>query len=61
MDVSQRHGKHSKFAAPPQYQKGNFIFIMLPRHNKLRCQDEIIKELRKMGGEELVEKFRKSL
>lgn len=32
---------------------------MIPRHNELHCQDAIIKELEKMGGMELVEKFRK--
>ena len=61
IDTSQRHGKHSKFTAPSQYQKDNFTFVMVPKHNKLRCQDEIIKELKRMGGDELVEKFRQNL
>jgi len=30
---------------------------MIPRHNELRVQHKIIKELKAVGGDELVEKF----
>jgi hypothetical protein len=32
-------------------------FIMMPRHNELHLQEDLIDELRQMGGEELVAKF----
>ena len=56
---NKRSGKHDKYKAPPQ--NTNPSFIMIPRHNEIHCQDEIIKELEKMGGKELVEKFRRYL
>lgn len=56
---NSRHGHHDKFlspipgAVPP--------FIMIPRHRVLHCQNAVVKELRKMGGEEMVEKFKANL
>ena len=34
---------------------------MVPRHTELHCQPEIIRELRTMGGDELVEAFKHNL
>jgi len=34
---------------------------MIPRHNELHVQAEIVKELKAMGGDKLVEKFKKYL
>lgn len=34
---------------------------MIPRHRELHCQSEIISELRKMGGEDLVNRFKENL
>ncbi len=53
--ATQRSGKHDKFRSP--LPRANPPFIMIPRHNDLHCQDAIVKELEKMGGPELVEKF----
>lgn len=36
-------------------------FITIPRHNELRVQRELLKELKAMGGDELVEQFKKYL
>lgn len=55
----KRSGKHDKYRAP--FTNVNPPFIMVPRHNDIHCQDEIIKELEKIGGNELVEKFRQYL
>lgn len=53
---TKRRGKHDKYKAP--LANANPPFIMIPRHKDIHCQEEIIKEIRKIGGEELVEKFR---
>mgnify|MGYP001610799050 CR=1 FL=1 len=53
---NKRSGKHDKYKSP--FSNINPSFIMIPRHNELHCQDAIIKELEKMGGLPLVEKFR---
>ncbi len=53
---NKRSGKHDKYKAP--FSNANPPFIMVPRHNEIHCQDAIIKELEKMGGKELVEKFK---
>lgn len=53
--VGRRKGNHDK------YKFSDSHFIMVPRHNKLRCQNEIINELRAIGGNELVDKFRRFL
>lgn len=56
---NKRSGKHDKYKAP--FANVDPPFIMVPRHNEIHCQDEIIKELGKMGGSELVEKFKRYL
>ncbi len=56
---NKRSGKHDKYRAP--FFGANPPFIMIPRHKHIHCQDEIIKELEKMGGKDLVEKFRQNL
>lgn len=57
--ATKRNGKHDKYRAPQP--NANPPFIMIPRHKDIHCQDEIIKEIKKIGGEELVEKFRSNL
>ena len=52
--ATKRNGSHDKLTAP---FPANPPFIMLPRHSRLHCQQAIIRELRKMGGDELVQKF----
>ena len=52
---NQRSGKHDKYYAPFSCDPP---FIMVPRHNQLHCQDEIVAEVFKMGGRELVDKFK---
>lgn len=56
---TKRSGKHDKYIAP--FANSNPPFIMIPRHKELHCQDAIIKELEKMGGMELVDRFRQYL
>jgi hypothetical protein len=56
---SKRHGNHDKFISP--IKNTNPPFITVPRHRQLHCQRAIIKELRKMGGEDMVNKFFKNL
>lgn len=56
---NKRSGKHDKYKAP--FLGVNPPFIMLPRHNTLHCQDAIVRELEKMGGEELIKKFEQFL
>ena len=59
---SGRKGKHDKYKIPDNINNNSPAqFIMIPRHNKLRCQNEIIKELRAIDGDELVDKFRRYL
>ena len=56
-----RRGSHDKFVPPVQYlanrRNNQPPFIMVPRSRVLHCQDEIVKELRSLGGEYLVKKF----
>lgn len=56
---NKRAGKHDKYRA--YFVNASPPFIMVPRHNEIHCQDEIVKELERMGGQELVLKFRKFL
>ncbi len=59
---NKRFGKHDKFYPPPaiaeQLTGMQPRFIMIPRHSDLHCQSEIVSELRVMGGDVLVEKFK---
>jgi hypothetical protein len=64
-ESTKRGSLHEKWF-PPQdiadkLQPQQAHFIMIPRHNELRIQREILKELEAMGGKELVEKFKKHL
>lgn len=56
---NDRRGDHDKYYFPNYYKIpiGYRPFIMIPRHNELKVQHKIIKELRAAGGDELVEKF----
>lgn len=56
---NKRSGGHDKFKAP--FSKARPPFIMIPRHNDIHCQDKIVKELERLGGIELVEKFKQYL
>jgi len=62
---NKRSGKHDKYY-PPHEIAAKLIgtqprFIMVPRHNELHCQNEIVSELQAMGENELVESFGKNL
>lgn len=59
--VNIRRGKHDKFVPPQSIVSANPPFIMIPRHRNLYCQNEIIKELYKMGDSLLVEEFKSYL
>ncbi len=50
--VNKRMGNHDKYKRP-----ADSLFIMIPRHRILYCQKAILKELERIGGEELVNKF----
>ena len=56
---NDRRGIHDKYSFPSSYAipAGFRPFIMIPRHNELKLQHKIIKELKSVGGDELVEKF----
>lgn len=56
---SKRSGKHDKMYS--NIPNSNPPFIMIPRHNNLHCQEDIVKELLKMGGQEMVQKFKELL
>lgn len=56
--ADRRCGEHDKFIAP---FPATPPFIMIPRHKELHCQQAILKELRKMGGEDLIRKFQENL
>lgn len=63
---NKRRGQHDKYCPPKNIEqtltgKEQPRFVMIPRHNELHCQDEIISELKAMGGEELVNKFKNLL
>jgi len=61
----KRHGQHDKYDVPNSYQNKlpptASPFVMVPRHNELRLQKKIVKEIELIGGAELVEKFRQYL
>lgn len=62
---NKRHGVHDKYCPPPeiadQLTSSQPHFIMIPRHTSLHCQSQIMAELKAMGGEDLVQKFREEL
>jgi len=51
---NKRSGKHDKFKAPIS---ANPPFIMIPRHKDLHCQNAILNELLKIGGQKMVDDF----
>ena len=60
--ANKRSGSHDKYR-PPNSLLGSIRppqppFIMIPRHNQLACQTEILDELEKMGGKQLVDEFK---
>ncbi len=59
--ANNRSGKHDKLLPPHSLQHHNPPFIMLPRHRELHCQNAILDELKKMGGDKMVEDFLKYL
>jgi hypothetical protein len=58
-----RSGMHDKFCFPENcsVSSGCRPFIMIPRHNELRLQRQIIQELKNIGGDQLVDAFRRLL
>lgn len=62
---NKRSGGHDKYRPPSDIQinirSPQPPFIMVPRHNDLHCQSEIMAELMSMGGEELLSAFKKYL
>lgn len=48
-------GNHDKYISP--LKDCNPPFIMVPRHSDIHCQDKIIRDLRMMGGDEMVTNF----
>jgi predicted RNA binding protein YcfA (HicA-like mRNA interferase family) len=63
--LGNRRGKHDKYF-PPKTIADKLAgtqprFIMVPRHRDLHCQHEIVSEIRKMGGTDLVERFKNFL
>lgn len=54
-----RRGNHDKFISP--IENSNPPFIMVPRHNNIHCQNKILRQLKMMGGDELVDKFVENL
>ncbi len=60
---NDRRGIHDKYKFPNccQIPKGFRPFIMIPRHDELKLQRQIVKELKRIGGDELVENFKRLL
>ena len=56
---NDRRGTHDKYTFPNGYTipEGFRPFIMIPRHNELKLQYKIVKEIKSIGGDDLVEKF----
>lgn len=52
--TNRRFGVHDKYKAPFM---ANPQFIMVPRHKDIHCQQAILRELKKMGGEDLEKRF----
>ncbi|MBU4481888.1 hypothetical protein KKC16_00320 [Patescibacteria group bacterium] len=57
-----RRSPHDKYLVSLEYkQEIQRSFIMIPHGRKLKCQRAILKELKKIGGGELVAKFLEKL
>ncbi len=58
---NKRSGRHDKYEPPfnilNKLSGNQPKFIIVPRHNELHCQNEIVAELRTMGGEALLKQF----
>lgn len=54
-----RRGNHDKYMAPDDLKgiPDAVCFIMVPRSRQIHCQHAILRELERLGGEELVKKF----
>lgn len=56
-----RRGPHLKYEPPKdileKIPSDSPHFIMVPKHRVIHCQEEIVKELKSMGGEELAKQF----
>ncbi len=48
----RRMGRHDKYKRP-----SDPLFIMVPRHRILYCQKAILNELKRIGGNELENRF----
>jgi len=62
-DKTKRKAKHDKFKPPfvlENIPKNIRPFIMVPRHD-FYCQDAIVKEIEKLCGSEMVQKFLNNL
>ena len=49
-------GDHDKYICP-EFKNCNPPFIMVPRHNRIHCQGKIIRDLKMMGGDNLIQRF----
>jgi len=63
-DASKRRGKHHKYK-PPEINRKNFAgkvrpFITVPKHD-FYCQDAIVREIVKLCGEEMKQRFLENL
>lgn len=62
-----RNAGHEKYCPPEVLRaqlretRSRHVFVMVPRHKDLHCQDEIVNELRNMGGNDLVTSFKVNL
>ena len=61
-DKQIRRSPHDKYSVPERHKKDNQSpFIMIPHGRKLRCQQAVLKELKKLGGDELLRIFLDSI
>ena len=62
---ASRRGRHDKYVPPKSIldtlAPHQAHFIMIPRHNEIHCQSEILKELKAMGGENLAVAFKEMI
>lgn len=54
---NNRRGNHDKFVCPLSNNPDQPSFIVVPRSRQIHCQFAILKELKNIGGDELVNKF----
>jgi hypothetical protein len=60
---NDRSGGHDKYAFPDKLkiEKNQRPFVTVPRHNELKVQLSIVKQLKRIGGDELLNEFKKLL